>query len=333
MLQTARQASWFLEMPGEGDGKCPLAAVLKSRRLTLNSVLMPRRRRKPRPYSLLRRLWRISPFLLIASLLIAAVWQVKETGERQAFVYAGVPRQMAWNKPEQWVHILRNPGFLVAYSEIRRNPLWVAYRAKEIRQKQSMPRPKHFSTDYRSLLRVSQDDYSRSGFDRGHMAPNYLISQLYGHAAQYASFRMTNITPQRQELNREFWQRVEEVEVDYYARWFKELWVITGPVFDERRQFLASGVEIPDGFFKIMLDIDRAGRPRVLALLVPQEVRGNTPFEQLVVTVDQIEQITGFDFFPEMEDGLEAELESSSPDHHWRLKETGRMPSRYKVTK
>ncbi|MGB1580622.1 MAG: DNA/RNA non-specific endonuclease, partial [Nevskiales bacterium] len=249
----------------------------------------------------------------------------------QSAAHDGLPRQQQWNNPANWVHVIRNPGFVVGYSEIRRNPLWVAYKAEAIDKKRFMPRPDYFSTDYRSLVRVTQGDYNRSGYDRGHMAPNYLISQLYGRDAQLASFKMTNIVPQRPRLNRELWQRIEEVEADFFARWFKELWILTGPVFDDRRQFMPSGVEIPDGFFKIMLDIDRAGNPRVIAFLVPQAVRGNTPLEQLVVTVDQLESITGFDFFPDMPAAVETRLEASTPDHHWKLEQVGRMPSRYKL--
>lgn len=289
------------------------------------------RRRQANPLRTFRRLLRLGPWGFFAALIIAAAWYINELSLRPDYVYAGVPQQKNWSEPANWVHILRNPGFLVAYSEIRRNPLWVAYRARPIQRKRSMPRPAYFGSDYRTLVGVTQDDYSRSGYDRGHMAPNYLIAQVHGRDAQLASFLMSNITPQRPRLNRELWQRLEEVEADFFARWFKELWVITGPVFDEQPKFMASGVEIPDGFYKIMLDIDRAGKPRVVAFLVPQVVRGDAPLDAFVTTVDQLESITGFDFFPELDDRVERKLEASMPDHHWKLKEVGRMPSRYKV--
>lgn len=291
---------------------------------------MARRRRRNR-VSGLRRLLRLGPWGLFTLLALAAVWYFNELSLRPDYVYAGIPKQQRWSQPENWVHVLRNPGYLAGYSEIRRNALWVAYRARPVAQKRYMPRPAHFTVDYRSLVRVSAADYSRSGYDRGHLAPNFLISQLYGRDAQLATFRMTNITPQHPHLNRELWQRIEEVEADFFARWFEELWVITGPVFDERREYLQGGVEIPDAFYKILLDIDRAGRPRVLAFLVPQQVRGDAPLDQLTVTVDQLEQVTGFDFFSELEDAQEARLEASTPDTHWRLAEVARMPSRYRA--
>ncbi len=288
-------------------------------------------RRPTQPLQSVRRLLRLGPWGFFATLIACAIWYINELGLRPDYVYAGVPQQMQWSQPTNWVHILRNPGFLVGYSEIRRNPLWVAYRARPVARKRSMPRPGNFSRDYRTLIAVMQADYDRSGYDRGHLAPNYLMAQVHGREAQLASFRMSNITPQKPRLNRELWQRLEEVEVDFFARWFKELWVITGPVFDSERAWLGSGVEIPDGFYKIMLDIDRAGRPRVVAFLVPQNVRGSAPLEAFVTTVDQLEQITGFDFFPELDDITEAKLEASLPDAHWKLKEVGRMPSRYRV--
>lgn len=287
--------------------------------------------RRPLHFSLLRRLLRLGHWGFYLTLVLGALWYLNELQQRPDYVYAGIPKQMQWSQPSNWVHILRNPGFLLAYSEIRRNPLWVAYRVRPVEKKRAMPRPEQFSTDYRTLFRVSASDYSRSGYDRGHMAPNYLMAQVYGPEAQRASFRMTNIVPQRPRLNRELWQRIEEVEVDYWARWFGELWVFTGPVFDDRPQFMSSGVEIPDGFYKILLDVDRAGKPRVIAFLVPQNVRGDAALDALVVSVDDIEKISGFDFFSELDDVVETALEASTPDHHWRLDQVGRMPSRYKL--
>lgn len=262
---------------------------------------------------------------------MVAVWYVYDVGQRDIHVYAGVPRLQNYSQPLDWVHVLTSSGFLVGYSELRRNPLWVSYRVSEVKQKKHLRRPDGFSIDWRTLMRVSQDDYSRSGYDRGHLAPNYAISQLYGPEAQKKTFRMSNIVPQRQHLNRQLWQRIEEVEIDHFARRFDELWVTTGPVFDEHQEFMKSGVEIPDAFFKIFLDIDRKGQPRVLAFLVPQNVRGTEPLNRYVVTVDRIEELTGFDFFWQLEDGLENRLESSKPDSYWRLKDIARLPPRYKV--
>src|SRR5690349_1524490 len=158
--------------------------------------------------------------------------------------YMGAPKAAGFSLKTA-VHVLRNDGFTVGYSELRRDPLWVMYRAERIRTRHHYPRPEEFSVDERTLARVTSRDYSRSGYQRGHLAPNYIISELYGPVAQRQTFRMSNITPQRPRFNEKLWQRLEEAEADYFVKWFPQVWVVTGPVFDDDIRSLRSGVEIP----------------------------------------------------------------------------------------
>jgi endonuclease G len=232
--------------------------------------------------------------------------------------------------PRTWTRTLHNEGFVLGYSELRRNPLWVAYRAVPVQKHRQMPRPERFEPDPRTLARVTTGDYSRSGYTRGHLAPNYLISQLYGRRAQKQTFLMSNVAPQRAHLNQKLWQRLEEVEADHFVRWFDELWVITGPLFDDRIEHMRSGVEIPDAFFRIFLDSDARGEYRMLAFLVPQDVRGDEPLDRFVTSVADIEAHSGFDFFSGLDDDVEARVESSAPDAEgWRLKKICCLPPRY----
>lgn len=265
----------------------------------------------------------------ILVVVLALSWSLEEVDQRQPYVYAGLPKAQRLGLGSV-VRVLRNPGFLVGYSELRRNPAWVAYRARPVHNKRFMPRP-DFRVDTRSLSRVETNAYHNSPYDRGHLAPNFLISNLYGREAQKASFLMSNITPQLPRLNQMLWQRLEEVEADYFAVWFGQLWVLTGPIFDSRREFLASGIEIPDAFFKVYVDEDEQGRPRMLAFIMPQRVRGTEPLDEYVVTVDQVEAQTGFDFFHRLADDLESRLEAQTPDADWRLDEIANLPPRYRV--
>ena len=83
---------------------------------------------------------------------------------------------------------------------------------------------------------------------------------------------MANIVPQKPDLNRRIWRMLEERVAKKYAIDFEEVWIITGPVYDENREALKSGVEIPDAFFKIIVD-EVSGNPRVLAFVIDQDVR------------------------------------------------------------
>ncbi len=269
------------------------------------------------------RLW--LPILLLG----AGAYGYEVWVARPAMSYLGVP-QTAIFSPQNWTHILRNEGFLVGYSELRGNPLWVTYRVAPFDSSTpSPPRPDRFERDWRNLTGVEHNDYRGSGYDRGHLAPNYLIAKLYGRSAQLETFRMTNITPQRPKLNQKLWQRLEEIEAGRFAGRFPELWVVTGPIFDAKQETLkgSSRVEVPDAFFKVFAA--PGDTPRYLALLVPQEVKGNEDLSRFVVSVDEVEAQSGLDLFPDLADALEAPLEAAVDPGPWGLDELGHRPSRY----
>lgn len=239
-------------------------------------------------------------------------------------VIGGLPRADSfWTRLS--THTLQNSGFAIGYSEWRRNPLWVAYRATAIQEQGPVTRPDHFNVDERTLMRVSSEDYRNSGYDRGHLAPNYIISRLYGPEAQQATFQMSNISPQTQRLNQLLWQRLEEAEADVVAPRVGELWVITGPVFGDDRT-LDSGVEIPTAFYRIWFE---ANTKRTLGFLVPQTVCGDEPLGEFLVSVDAIEQQTGLDFFRDYDDADENRFESAVEGSAWDVASFGNAPARY----
>ncbi|MDQ6994780.1 MAG: DNA/RNA non-specific endonuclease [Mariprofundaceae bacterium] len=267
--------------------------------------------------------------LLVAGLVGAGFYAFERT-QRESHSYAGLPQEKAFTL-NTFTHIFRNEGYMVGYSEWRENPLWVTYHLKPILKKKKLKRPSRFKEDYRSLRRVNHNDYLNSGYDRGHMAPNYAISNIYGREGQLDTFLMTNITPQRPNLNQKLWQRLEDVEANKFALWFKDLWVITGPIFDDKVTTLKSGVEIPDAFYKIYIVPPRkkGDAPKVLSFIIPQTVRGNESLTKYVSSIDKIEELTGFDFLSKLDDPLENKVEASTSTAGWRLKEVANLPSRY----
>ena len=238
------------------------------------------------------------------------VGEVKNPDRKRKYAYAGLPISRV---P---VTVMENTGYIVGYSDTRGDPLWVCYRLFRVTSEVSPPRPDRFETDARTKVRVSPDAYTRSGYDRGHLAPNYGIATRYGSQAQTETFLMSNIVPQSPNLNRGLWKRLEELEARRYAQHLEEVWVITGPVFDDDIQCLASGVEIPDACYKIMVDED-GGQPRVLALLIPQDVPAQARLESFLVSVDEVERKTGLDFLAELPDDLENLLEADCPRELW----------------
>ncbi len=248
-------------------------------------------------------------------------------------LYQGEPHALSAMNPKTWFRTLHNHGFTVGYSDIRGNPLWVEYALSPIDETApSLPRPSHFDTDGRSINRIKHDSYSKSGYDRGHNAPNYAMSRLYGKQGQADSFLMTNITPQKPKLNRQVWQRLEEVEIKYFAKNFGKVWVITGPIFDADIERLRSSwrVEIPDAFYKIYVTEATANQsPIALGFVIPQTVTGNESLNQFVTSIDAIETQTGLDFLADLPDSVETPLEASVESQAWNLTAVSDLPSRY----
>jgi endonuclease G len=226
-------------------------------------------------------------------------------------IYGGEPKTASQTK----LLLLRNIGFYAGYCDERRNPLWVAYRLDAKDFEHRLSRPKGFSIDHRTLARVEPKEYAKSGYDRGHLAPNSAIATRFGREAQLETFKMSNIVPQTPELNRRIWQRLEKLEEDC-ANNRGSIWVITGPVFDEHIKTIGNNIEVPDAFFIIIVDEEQEGI-KTLAFLIPQTVTGKEPIEHFLTSIDEIEKLTKLDFFWPMSDQLEDKLESSTASRLW----------------
>src|SRR5690606_812364 len=113
----------------------------------------------------------------------------------KSILYGGTPRPTA-GPDAALLRTLVNRAYIVGYNDARGNPAWAAYRVRDLAAPASAPpRPDKFEIDRRTAARVSPDAYTGSGYDRGHLAPNFAIATRYGAAAQEETFLMSNITP------------------------------------------------------------------------------------------------------------------------------------------
>ena len=259
------------------------------------------------------------------SVLLGAWYAFEVHVGRPPMFWMGEPIQSDKMNPFTYTRLLRNQGFIVGYSDLRGNPLWATYA---LTPKQGMTSSKpadEFVSDWRAINRVPPELYNDSGYERGHLAPGYNLGQVYGQDAQLDAHRMTNVTPQKSGLSDRLWVRLEELELEQFAKQFGKIWVMTGPIFDPPVERLHKSwrVEAPDAFYKIIVAPEAK---TMLALIVPQTVRGDEPLDHYVTSVDAIEKRTGFDFFPELDKADEARLESAIDPAPWHLREIVRQP-------
>ena len=227
--------------------------------------------------------------------------------------YAGLPQNVSHVCRD--IKTLENTGFTVGYCETLKNPVWVVYRLG-LATTQGAKRPQRFVVDERTEARVSHDDYTGTGYDRGHMAPNHAIGTRYGENAQLQTFLMSNICPQKPNLNRQVWRLLEQQIADDYAERLETVWMVTGPIFGSQIEWLQSGVAIPEAFFKVVVD-EQGNTIRTRAYIVPQEVEGSEPVDHFLTTVDEVERRTGLDLLWELNDAVESQVEKTKANQPW----------------
>ncbi len=237
------------------------------------------------------------------------------------YVYGGLPKIIRTLTNDQ-ITIVTNCGYVVGYSEKRRNPLWVAYRLKKVGrpgEKASNPeRQNRFRVDPRTISRVKDADYTNTGYDRGHMAPSYGIGSRYGADAQDETFFMSNMCPQLHKLNGGTWKNLESCEADDFANAFEEVWIIDGPIFNASSRSLTSGVLVPSQFYKIIID-ELNGKPRVLGFVMDHGIPSTKAFDQYLMNVKAIQLLAGVEFFPGLPTTARAKLENSKPRRLWKV--------------
>jgi len=232
---------------------------------------------------------------------------------RGDLAYAGYPSQGF--KITGRVNVLENRGYASGYSESMKNPLWVSYRIFDVPKLVSGKRS-GFKIDHRTRSKVRTGDYTHSGFDRGHMAPNFGIATRYGSEGQKETFLMSNIIPQNPSVNRGLWKEIEMRVAKRYGRYFSEVWVITGPVFQEPVRKMESGVPIPSHYYKIIVD-EHQGDLRAMTFLIEEDCPPWTRFKKRLVSIDDIEFRTGLDFFPDLKEEVQVQLESEAATRLW----------------
>ena len=236
------------------------------------------------------------------------------TLDATGFVLGGTPES------ESKLSFLKNRGYIVGYDNSAGNPAWVAYKVFHPKSFETEERPV-FEADKRTRARVEPSDYTRSGYDRGHMAPNQAMGVCYGETAQRESFLMSNIVPQLHEVNAGVWKDLEQRILKRYTRAFGDVWVVCGPIYGKmlRPKKLKGKVSVPDAFFMIIADRDEmhGNALRTLAFIIPHEkgIDGNARAH--LTSIREIERCSGLNFFSELDELTQNALELKPAKTIW----------------
>ncbi len=219
------------------------------------------------------------------------------------------------NHPEQ---IVVHTGYRLSFNRETLCPNWVAWELTANETEGSVQRSNDFRPDEMLPYRyqVTTDDYKHSGYDRGHMCPS--ADMKWSSTAQSECFFMSNICPQTHALNAGGWEKVERA----CRRWAKregKVYIVCGPIFNDARKQLYIGksvkIRVPNAFFKVVLSLKKGEEKAIGFYFTNRDGKQN--MGDATKTVDEIEKITGMDFFPQLNDALERRVEAQNNLSLW----------------
>ena len=241
-----------------------------------------------------------------------------EAPEGEVF-FAGAPKRTGFPAPPD-ITVLDRGEFKIGWSPKLRHPVWCAYHvAKEA--KYPVGRRPNFNRDRSVPSSPAPSDYEHSGYDRGHMAPNFAIKTRYGEDDQRQTFLMSNIAPQRPALNRGVWRDIEHRIAQLWTARYGEIWVIVGCISSPESLETVSGtdVDVPQQFYQVIV-AQEGMDVRALAILLPQDVPYGTYAARHLISIDELESLTGFDFLPELPEFIQNPIESELPSRLWPVR-------------
>ena len=195
--------------------------------------------------------------------------------------------------------IIKKKAYIVSYNPDTKVPNWVAW---------------HLTGEHTDGPIGPIEDYRGSGWSRGHMCP--AGDNKWDAVAMAESFSLINVCPQNASLNSGLWNSIE-IDCRNWAKRFQDIYIVCGPVFYKQGHEVIGDNEVyvPEAFFKVVLCLN--GTPKGMGFVV-KNTAGTKKRDLYYNSIDQVERITGMNFFPALPDDIEEEIESKLDLDQWR---------------
>jgi len=223
---------------------------------------------------------------------------------------------LAYGIPGKADYIVDREGYALGYSEYHEQASWVIYRmtyeeatAKVANREDNFREDPQIPSGSATLA-----DYKKSGKDRGHLAPAADMS--FSIKTMDESFYMSNMSPQEPDFNRGIWKDLE-AQVRSFAITEKDIYVVTGPILPQTKTITIgpNKVTVPDRYYKVVWSRTPPGK--MIGFILPNA--GSTKsLQSFAVTVDKVEAETGLDFFSEIPQPQQEQLESTLTVDAWK---------------
>ena len=205
--------------------------------------------------------------------------------------------------------IKRRFAYTVSYNHGTRQPNWVAWTLTRAHASGKLKRGDFEDDMDMPSPKGTKADYFNTGFDRGHMCP--AGDNKWSQQAMDECFLMTNMCPQNHSLNAGVWNTIEQ-QCRNWAKQYGKVYIVCGPIFlnKEHRKLGKNKVVVPDAFFKVVLHTGK--NPQAVGFICRNQSQKGRKKTEFVNSVDEVERITGYDFFPQLPDDVEKRVEAKA---------------------
>jgi len=236
--------------------------------------------------------------------------------------------QLGYPKGKEEVQVVKHLAMTLGYSEPHEQAAWVQHvvipevefanvsRTNDFRPDSLVSTGSAVEQDYflKEVMPDGEMKYDGFGYDRGHLAPS--ADFRWSQKALSESYFYSNMSPQKPEFNRERWAELESWVRTYVIDFKEPVFVVTGPVLKEGLTTIGENkVSVPAQFYKIILDLN-GPEHKAVAFLMPNE-HCAYPISGYITSVDEVEELTGLDFFSSLDDDEEARLEAMNSMDGW----------------
>lgn len=246
-----------------------------------------------------------------------AVYEYDEPAPAGAVAFAGFPRRTGAPAPNDIV-VLDRGEFAIGWSPRLRHPVWCAYHVPAKAKHEASKRP-NFTRDPAVPSSPPSSVYTHTFYDRGHFAPNFAVATRFGPEAQRKTFLTTNIVPQSPALNRGVWREMEHRIAELWTARWGEIWVVVGCLSEGQEVLSGTDIDVPTRFYQIVVAQDGLDI-RALAVLFDQEMPWSSWPTRYLVSIDELEELSGLDFLPDLPAFIQTPLEAELPSRLWPIR-------------
>ncbi len=217
--------------------------------------------------------------------------------------------------------VVTHRAYVSSYNTETLIPNWVAYEltAEETEGARSRDGMEfRMDPNLKGVPQAMREDYSGSGWTKGHLMP--AADASFNSTAMGETFYFTNICPQDETLNAGDWQYLEK-KVRQWANRYGSVWVVTGPIVGKNRYGTIGEREVvvPDSFYKALLIRKKNGSYSAIAFVMDNDDERYF-LKDCYLNINDLESLTGIDFFPGLDDTVEEKVEGTVRLSDWGLR-------------